>query len=288
MYTMRPAEFDYHRPGTVEEAVALLGGESRPLAGGHSLLPMMKLRLATPAALVDLGRVVGLAEIARDGDVLRVGAMATHAAVAESSVVQSACPVLAETAAVIGDRQVRNCGTIGGSLAHADPAADYPTVVTALGATITAAGAGGSREIAADEFFQGIFATALEPAELLVSVAVPVTADGTGAAYVKHRHPASRYAVAGAAAVVSVEGGSCTAARVVVGGVSANPVVVAAAGDALVGSAPSAEAIAAAAGHVADALGEPLSDTYASGEYRVHLAQVLAKRALTAAFERVQ
>jgi carbon-monoxide dehydrogenase medium subunit len=288
MYTMRPAEFDYHRPGTVEEAVALLGGESRPLAGGHSLLPMMKLRLATPAALVDLGRVVGLAEIARDGDVLRVGATATHAAVAESSVVQSACPVLAETAAVIGDRQVRNCGTIGGSLAHADPAADYPTVVTALGATITAAGAGGSREIAADEFFQGIFATALEPAELLVSVAVPVTADGTGAAYVKHRHPASRYAVAGAAAVVSVEGGSCTAARVVVGGVSANPVVVAAAGDALVGSAPSAEAIAAAAGHVADALGEPLSDTYASGEYRVHLAQVLAKRALTAAFERVQ
>jgi carbon-monoxide dehydrogenase medium subunit len=288
MYTMRPAEFDYHRPGTVEEAVALLGGESRPLAGGHSLLPMMKLRLATPAALVDLGRVAGLAEIARDGDVLRVGAMATHAAVAESSAVRSACPVLAETAAVIGDRQVRNRGTIGGSLAHADPAADYPTVVTALGATITAAGGGGSREIAADEFFQGIFATALEPGELLVSVAVPVTADGTGAAYVKHRHPASRYAVAGAAAVVSVEGGSCAAARVVVGGVSANPVVVAAAGDALVGSAPNAEAIAAAAAHVGDALGEPLSDTYASGEYRVHLAQVLAKRALTAAFERAR
>src|SRR5262245_29925791 len=179
---MRPAEFDYHRPGTVEEAVALLGGESRPLAGGHSLLPMMKIRLATPAALVDLGRVAGLDDITRDGDVLRVGAMATHAVVAESSVVQSACPVLAEAAGMIGDRQVRNCGTIGGSLAHADPAADYPTVVTALGATITAAGPGGTREIPAGEFFQGIFTTALSPDELLTSVAVPVTAAGTGGA----------------------------------------------------------------------------------------------------------
>jgi carbon-monoxide dehydrogenase medium subunit len=283
---MRPAEFDYHRPGTVDEAVALLGDESRPLAGGHSLLPMMKLRLATPAALVDLGHVAGLDGIEQDGDALRVGAMATHAAVADSAVVQSACPVLAEAAGMIGDRQVRNRGTIGGSLAHADPAADYPTVVTALGATITAAGAGGSREIAADEFFQGIFETALQPGELLVSVAVPVQTSGTGGAYVKHRHPASRYAVAGAAAVVSIQGGSCTAARVAVGGVAANPVVVTAAGEALVGAAPSDEAIAAAAAHVADALGEPLSDTYASGEYRLHLAEVLAKRALAAAFER--
>jgi carbon-monoxide dehydrogenase medium subunit len=285
---MRPAEFDYHRPGTVEEAVALLGDESRPLAGGHSLLPMMKLRLATPGALVDLGRVAGLDEIARDGDVLRVGAMATHAAVADSAVVQSACPVLAEAAGMIGDRQVRNRGTIGGSLAHADPAADYPSVVTALGATITAAGSGGTREISADEFFQGIFETALRRGELLVSVAVPVHSNGTGGAYVKHRHPASRYAVAGAAAVVSVEGGNCTAARVVVGGVTPNPVVVAAAGDALVGSAPTDEAIAAAAAHVPDALGDPLSDSYASGEYRLHLAQVLAKRALAAAFERAR
>src|SRR3954463_6003810 len=245
MYTTRPAEFAYHRPSSLDEAVALLAEleDARPLAGGHSLLPAMKIRFSTPAALVDLASIPGLAGIERGGDGIRIGALATHASVATSEVVRDGCPMLAEAAALIGDRQVRNRGTIGGSVAHADPGADYPTVVKALGATITAVGKSGSREIAADDFFTGIFTTALEPGELVTSVQVPVTAAGAGAAYVKHKHPASRYAVVGAAAVVSVDGGSCRSARVGVGGAVGSPVLVSAAGDALQGSSVSAEAI---------------------------------------------
>ena len=163
MSTTTPSEFAYHHPETLEEAIGLLSSidEARPLAGGHSLLPMMRLRLATPAALVDLAGIDGLDEITLDGGVLRIGALTTHATVAGSATVRSACSALAETAGMIGDRQVRNRGTIGGSLAHADPGADYPTVVTALGATITAAGPGGQRSIPAEEFFTGVFSTAL-------------------------------------------------------------------------------------------------------------------------------
>jgi aerobic carbon-monoxide dehydrogenase medium subunit len=286
MYTMRPAEFTYHRPSSVDEAVSLLDEDSRPLAGGHSLIPLLKLRLATPSALVDLGRIPGLAGISENGAGLTIGALTTHATVAESEVVRAKCPVLAETAAQIGDVQVRNRGTIGGSVAHADPAADYPTVLTALGATITAAGSDGERQIAADDFFVGILATALEPGELITSVSVPATADGTGAAYVKHRHPASFYAVVGVAAVVSVEGGTCTEATLMVGGVTSPPVRATEAADALKGGPGSEEAIAAAAEKVPDAIGSATSDGYASGEYRTHLAKVLAGRALRLAFER--
>jgi carbon-monoxide dehydrogenase medium subunit len=290
MYTMRPQAFDYRRPETLEEAVGLLASieDSRPLAGGHSLLPMMKVRLATPAALVDIGRLPGLDGIVREGDRLTIGALATHAGVAASSVAADACPVLAETAAMIGDRLVRNRGTLGGSLAHADPAADYPTLMKALGASITATGTNGERQIDADDFFVDLFTTALGRDELVTSVTVPVTAEqGVGAAYVKHRHPASSYAVVGAAAVVGVNG-TCTRARLVIGGATARPVVVEEAEGALVGQSPSEEAIAAAADAVAGAIEDPLGDTYASGEYRVHLATVTARRALTAAFERAR
>jgi carbon-monoxide dehydrogenase medium subunit len=285
MYTMRPAEFAYHRPTTLDEAIGLLsnGGETRPLAGGHSLLPMMKLRLATPDALVDLGRIPGLDGIERDGDSVRIGALATHASVASSDVVREACPVLAETAAVIGDRQVRNRGTIGGSVAHADPGADYPTVLTALGATIVAHGAGGEREIAADDFFRGIFETALDAGELVTAVVVPAI---RGAAYAKHAHPASGYAVVGAAAVLSVEGGACTSVRVAIGGAMPGPVRAGGVEQALTGSAPSTDGIASAAERVAESLPSPTGDTYASGEYRLQLAKVLARRALAVAAER--
>jgi aerobic carbon-monoxide dehydrogenase medium subunit len=286
MYTMRPAEFEYHRPGSLDEALALLGEESRPLAGGHSLLPLMKMRLSTPEALVDLADVPGLDEISEDGDGLRVGALATHASVAASDLVRSRCPVLAETAALIGDAQVRNRGTLGGSVAHADPAADYPTILTAVGATISVAGENGEREIAADDFFVGMFATGLRPGELVVAARVPATPAGTGAAYVKHRHPASFYAVVGVAAVVTVENGSCTSARLVIGGVTGTPVDARAAAESVVGAPPSQESAAAAAQKVADALPNPMSDTYASGEYRVHLATVLAKQAVLGAFDR--
>src|SRR3954451_22021029 len=220
MYRSHPAAFEYHRPASVDEAVALLGSGdgARPLAGGHSLLPMMKLRLASPAALVDLGRIPGLDLIQSTEDGVTIGATATHAAVAEHRDVQLACPVLSETAAQIGDRQGRNRGTIGGSVAHADPGADYPTVLTALGATIVATGPGGEREIAAGDFFQGVFTTALADDELVTAVRVPGT---TGAAYAKKKHPASGYAVAGAAAVVA--NGSV---RLAIGGVAGAPVLV--------------------------------------------------------------
>src|SRR5262245_56076087 len=222
MYTMRPAEFEYHRPTSLDEAIALLAEVegSRPIAGGHSLLPMMKLRLAAPAALVDLGGIPGLDGIEGNGG-LTIGALATHASVLGSEVAIGIAPVIPETAGQIGDRQVRNRGTIGGSVAHADPGADYPTVLKALGAAVTATGPGGEREISADDFFTGIFQTALEPGELVTAVKVPATAAGTGAAYLKHAHPASRYAVVAVAAVVSVENGNCTSARVTGGGLTA-------------------------------------------------------------------
>ncbi len=285
---MPTAQFDYYRPGTVSEAVELLTSVegARPLAGGHSLLPAMKLRVSSPAALVDLGRIRGLDGISRNGDSVTIGALATHAAVAASAVVSTDCPVLAEVAAHIGDPQVRNRGTIGGSLAHADPSADYPTVMRALGATITVAGPGGSeRTISSDEFFVGLFETALRHGELITAVDVPAMASGQAGAYVKHRHPASSYAVVGVAVVVSSEGGICSAASVVIGGVTGKPEHAHAAEAALVGEAPTAEAIAAAAKTVSGDLPGPIGDLYASGEFRVHLASVLTKRALARAFE---
>jgi carbon-monoxide dehydrogenase medium subunit len=290
VYTQRPAEFEYHRPASLDEAIGLLAGEdARALAGGHSLLPLMKLRLAEPGTIVDLGGISGLDAIEEDGDAIRIGALATHAAVGASDVVGSRCRVLAETAEGIGDRQVRNRGTIGGSLAHADPGADYPTVVNALGATITATGEGGEREIAADDFFTGIFTTSLLPGELVTSVRVPAVAAGTGAAYVKHRHPASGYAVAAVAVVLEVEGGKCSEARLVVGGVTGTPVVAGDVANAMIGIAPVDEsAIAAAAEKIPAALSGALGDTYASGDYRVHLATVMARRAIAAAFEAAQ
>jgi carbon-monoxide dehydrogenase medium subunit len=285
MYTTRPGAFEYRRPTSVADAIAALAEveDARPLAGGHSLLPMMKLRFADPPALVDLGRIPGLNGIDRNGDTIRIGALATHSMVASSAVVRSACPVLAETAGLIGDPQVRNRGTIGGSLAHADPGADYPTLMKALGATITIAGADGERDVAADDFFVGVFATVLQPAELVTRVAVTAT---QGAAYVKHVHPASGYAVVGVAAVVAVDGGNCAEARIAVGGAVASPVRATAAEALIVGSDGSADAVAAAAALVPQALGEAIGDLYASAEYRTHLAAVLAARALTAALDR--
>ena len=222
------------------------------IAGGHSLLPAMKLRLTAPTVLVDIGRIAGLDGIEQQGDRLTIGALATHAAVASSETVRSACPVLAEAAGLIGDRQVRNRGTIGGSIAHADPGADYPCVVTALEATIAAVGPDGEREIAATDFFTGVFETALGTGELVTAVRVPATAAGTGAAYLKHPHPASGYSVVGAAAIVAVDGGTCSRARLVIGGAAAAPVVVPV--DALVGQSPTEDSIAAATTGVADAV----------------------------------
>ncbi|HYW29581.1 MAG TPA: xanthine dehydrogenase family protein subunit M, partial [Gaiellales bacterium] len=262
---MRPSEFTYHRPGSLEEAVGLLGEEVRPLAGGHSLIPAMKLRLAMPQSLVDLSGVPGLDEISVDGNTLRIGAMTAHATVASSGKVVGSVPVLAEAAALIGDRQVRQRGTIGGSVAHADPAADYPTVLVALDATIAVIGREGAREIPAREFFTGLFATALGPAELVTAVHVPIR-PGTGAAYEKHKSPRSGYAVVGVAATY----GGGAPPELVVGGVTGMPLRAAEAAAKVTGDPDS---VAAAAAAVAEAIGEAaIGDSYASGEYRSHLA----------------
>jgi len=286
---MYSAEFEYVRPASLAEAIEIVAKnpDARFLAGGHSILPAMKLRLAAPAVLVDISRLGELSGIRSGTDgALEIGALTTHETVASSKEVVGVCPLLAETAAQIGDLQVRNCGTIGGSLAHADPAADYPTAILALEATMTARGSSGDRTIKADEFFTALFETALKQGEILTSISVPAMGKGTGSAYLKHRHPASSYAVVGVAALLSLEGGTCTKARVVVGGVSTKPVRVTGAEEALVGQAANDESFASATAKIKDAVTDPLGDIYASAEFRVHLATVLAKRALALAAER--
>lgn len=287
---MYSSNFEYHRPKTLAEAAQLLKKHkgARLLAGGHSLLPAMKFKLSTPGALVDLAGIKGLSGIKAKGKAVEIGATTTHAEIAASPALRKSCPILSEAAAQIGDLQVRNRGTIGGSIAHADPAADFPTVLVALGATILARGPKGARRIAADKFFVDLFTTALKPGEIVTSVVVPAYGKGTGAAYLKHPHPASRYAVVGVAAIVEVKDGRVARASLVVGGTTPNPVRAAAAEAALTGQKADAGSIAAAAGKVAAAIADPLSDTYASGEFRVHLATVLAKRALQAAAERAR
>lgn len=282
---MFPSQFDYHRAASVAEAVELLSSlpDAKLVAGGHSLIPAMKLRAAQPAALVDIGRIPGLSDVSSDGDSLVIGALATHAAVADSAAVRGGCPMLAETAAAIGDIQVRNRGTIGGSLAHADPGADYPAAMLALGAEVTAVGAGGERTIAASDFFVDILTTALADNEVITSVRVPCAAGG---AYLKHRHPASSYAVVGVAACVGLDGGNVASCAIGINGVTGKAVLADAAAAALCGGPASADRIAAAAACVGEAFDEPLGDLYASGEFRAHLAGVYTKRALAAAAER--
>jgi carbon-monoxide dehydrogenase medium subunit len=287
---MYSAAFDYYRPKTVVEALALLRRhrDSKLLAGGHSLLPAMKLRLASPRALVDIGGIKGLSGIKAKGRTLEIGALTTHSEIAGSSLVRRSCPLLSETAAQIGDLQVRNRGTIGGSIAHADPAADFPTAILALDATILAKGPRGARRIPAAGFFTDLFETALKPGEILTAVALPALGKGAGSAYLKHRHPASAYAVVGVAAILEVEGGRIARAALAIGGATTNPVRITDAEKALAGAAPGRAAFEAAAGKVAGALRDPLSDLYASGEFRVHLATVMARRALTMAAARAK
>ena len=199
---MFPAQFEYHRAESLDEALSLLGqhGGAKVLAGGHSLLPMMKLRLAQPPALVDIGRVGELRGIRRSGDSLRIGSLTTHAEVAASKEIRSGCAILAEAAGKIGDPHVRNLGTVGGNIAHADPASDLPAVLVALAATIHLKSAGGSRQVAAGDFFLDLLTTDMKPGEILTAVEVPVL-QGAGSVYLKVEHPASGYAICGAAAV---------------------------------------------------------------------------------------
>jgi carbon-monoxide dehydrogenase medium subunit len=286
---MIPAAFAYHRPRTLPAALALLqrhGADARLLAGGQSLLPMMKLRLLEPAHLIDIGRIRRLRRIRAAGDGLRLGALATHWMIEASPAVRRGAPVLAEAARAIGDLQVRNVGTLGGSLAHADPAADYPAALLALDARIGLLGPAGARVVPAAEFFHGVMATALEPGEILVEVEVPSTAGVTGGAYLKVPNPASGFALAGAAAVVRLDGrGQCEHVRVGVTGVAAVPYRARDVEEALAGRQPDAARLAEVAARAADGV-TPNEDLHASGAYRLHLARVLVRRALAAAVAR--
>jgi len=278
---MIAAAFEYESPRTLGEALALLASrpDAKLLAGGHSLLPAMKLRVAAPATLIDLGRIFGLSYIRNAGDKIAIGAMTTHAEIAACDLFPAASPLLAETAAHIGDVQVRNRGTIGGSLAHADPAADYPAAILALDAEMVAMSERGERVIPARKFFTGLMTTALRPNEILTEVRVPKTT-GAGAAYRKFHHPASGFAVVGVAAVVKLRGGNIESAAIGITGVGMHAYRASAVEAALRGRPLSAIATAAekAAGQV-----EALGDSYASAEYRRHLAQVFTRRALQAA-----
>ena len=275
---MIPASFDYESPRELAEVLALLASrdDAKILAGGHSLLPAMKLRLAAPGLLVDLGRVSGLNYIREAGDWVRIGATTTHAEIAASGLLHVHSPLLGQTAACIGDVQVRNRGTIGGSLAHADPAADYPAAILALDAELVAMSQKGERTIPARKFFTGLFTTALRPDELLTEVRVPVTS-GWGVSYKKFAHPASGFAVVGVAAVVRMKGGKIAEAAVAVTGLSAHAYRASAVEKALQRKPESAIAAASA---LAARRVEALSDYFASADYRRHLAVVYTRRAL--------
>ena len=284
---MYPAQFEYVAPETLDEAIKLLaesGGDAKILAGGHSLLPAMKLRLAQPATIIDLRKVPGLNEVKVDSSGTTIGAMVTHANVARSPEIQRALPALAEAASVVGDIQVRNRGTLGGSLAHADPAGDPPAAFLALDGSVVVKGPNGERTIAGSDFFIDILTTALAEDEIVTAVTFPVLAAGTGTAYAKFDHPASHYALTGVAAAVKLDGsGNVESVKVGITGVGPKAYRATAVEEALVGKG--ADAIADAASHAADGI-DCNDDIHASAEYRAHLATVFTRRALQAAFSR--
>ena len=278
---MFPNQFEYHRPATVTEVVQHLRGnpDAKILAGGHSLLPAMKLRLASPAALIDLAQVAELRGVRINGAV-RIGAMTTYQELMDSAELKAALPMIGEAAYHVGDPQVQARGTLGGSLAHADPAADFTAIVLAFGGEVKAVGPNGERTIAADDFFVDILTTALDPEEVLTEVSFPASSGKRGAAYEKHRHPASGYAVVGVAAVMTLAtDGTVGSARIAVTGATAKATRATAAEQALTGKAPSPAAIAAAAALAADGL-DINGDHYASADYRRHLVGVYTRRVL--------
>jgi carbon-monoxide dehydrogenase medium subunit len=286
---MFPTSFGYVAAHSVEEALRLLtqqGEDAKLLAGGHSLIPAMKLRLASPHTLIDLGTIPGLRGVRIDGDTLAIGALTVHADVASSDLVRKHLPGLAEAASVIGDLQVRNRGTIGGSVAHADPAADLPVMLTALNASFVLRSMSGSRIVAADDFFVDFYATAMTAHELLTEIRIPLPAAGSGSAYVKLPHPASGYVVVSAGVLITQQAsGVCAAVRVALGGLSSGPIRARATEAELQGKSLIQEVIAAAAAKAAEDA-DPAEDTYANAEYKRHVATVYTRRAIEAAVAR--
>jgi carbon-monoxide dehydrogenase medium subunit len=286
---MIPAAFEYESPKTLEEALRLLGrhgDEAKILAGGHSLLPLMKLRLASPRYVVDIGRLRGMDYIREENSKIAIGALVTHSQVAASELLREKCPLLPETASVIGDMQVRNRGTIGGSLAHADPAADYPAAILALDAKMIVQSSAGKRTIGADEFFVDLLATGIRPGEILTEVCVPVQRAGEGFAYKKLHQPASGFALVGAAARVWIgKGGKIEDIALGMTGVASKAYRASGVEEALRGKTATEKLIANACRKAAHGV-DPLSDIFASEEYRREMASVFASRAIAAAIER--
>ena len=281
---MIPNSFNYHKARSVDEAIGLLekhADNAKLLAGGHSLIPAMKLRLNQPDILIDIGKIPELNFIKKDGDQLVIGAGATHHKIASSDLVKGTIGMLAEAADLIGDIQVRNMGTIGGSLAHADPSADWPALMMASNATIVVKSSGGQRNITASDFFTGFFMTALEENEIITEIRMPVLSEGTKSTYLKFMQPASRFAVVGCAAVLTQNGGVCEDIRVAFSGVSEVAFRDQTVEEALKGMPCTEENITNAANHAAENV-DILSDHFASVEYRQQLARVYAKRALMA------
>ena len=285
---MIPASFDYIAAKTLDDAISLLGkhkDDAKILAGGHSLLPAMKLRLMQPKVLIDLSRIKDLSYIKEEGGQIRIGAMTTHFQVETSDLLRRACPLLPETASHLGDMQVRNKGTIGGSLVHSDPAADWPAAILALDAELVAKSAKGDRVIKAADFFVEMLTTALEPEEVLREIRIPAGKGKVGQAYVKVRHPASGFAVVGVAINLSVDGGKCQSAGIGITGVSPKAYRATKVESALQGNALDAKTLSAAAAHATDGV-DVNSDLYASADYRKQLAAVYTRRALETAVSR--
>jgi carbon-monoxide dehydrogenase medium subunit len=283
---MIPESFEYFAPASIQEAISLAqryGDDAKFLSGGHSLLPTMKLRLATPKFVIDLGGIRELSQIAEEGGKLKIGALVNHHTIETSEKIRSRCRLMAATASEIGDMQVRNCGTIGGSISHADPAADYPAALLVLEAEMEIEGTAGKRRIAASDFFVDFFTSALQTGELLTAVYVPVLDANTGTAYKKLRQQASGFAVAGAAALVSKdENGKCTRIAVAINGVGPKAFRATSAEKALLGKTVSEKNIEKACQQVAAGV-DVQGDIHASAEYRAAMADVFARRAILAA-----
>lgn len=286
---MIAAQFDYVRATTLDEALTLLAQneDAKILAGGHSLIPAMKLRLAQPPLLIDLGRIKDLSYIREEGGQIRLGAMTTHYEIESSDLLKKICPLLPECAGHIGDVQVRNKGTIGGSLAHSDPAGDWPAAIIALNADLIATSKNGDRAIKADDFFVDLLTTALEPGEILREIRINKPKDHSGQAYLKMHHPASGFAVVGVAANLTIEDDVCRSARIGITGVSSKAYRPSAVESALTGAKLDEQTIAGAAAHAADGV-EANGDLFASADYRKHLAEVYTKRAIAAAVGRAK
>jgi carbon-monoxide dehydrogenase medium subunit len=286
--TMIPGPFSYHRPATVADAVKLLstlGDEARPLAGGHSLVPMMKLRLATPDHLVDLHGIDGLKGVRRDGNKVVIGAMTTQHQLLASDEIKKSLPILQETALLIADPQVRYRGTIGGNVANGDPGNDMPALMLVLGASYRLEGPNGAREVAASEFYQGAYFTALEPGELLTSISIPAAAAGHGYAYEKLKRKVGDYATAAAAVVLTMAGGKVASCAIGLTNLHETPLLAVDAAEAVIGTSLD-EATLTKAAAAAVAIMSPAADARGPVEYRKHVGGIMVTRALTRAAAR--